>query len=154
MATVSAKSVIEIWMKIGYKCGESLNLEKGFTSGKNGRKAKQLPQVPILIPLIIAGALLGSVWSSKDLVAVWKKTVLAATVSGILNAGYAWLLGFLKISTTGLIANVTGAIPSTNNNLVFMASCGVAAFLIVVIVYLSALGMMRYRRGKTLEPEE
>jgi len=113
-----------------------------------------LPQVPILIPLIVAGAFLGSVWSGKDLAAVWKKAVLAAIVSGIANAAYAWLLGFLKISTTELLPNVTGATTPTNNNLVFMASCGVTAFLIVATVYLSALGMMRYRRGKTLEPEE
>jgi len=67
---------------------------------------------------------------------------LAATVSGILNAGYAWSLGALKI------------VALTNNNLAFLASCGVLAFLVVVAVYLSALGVMRYRRGKTLEPEE
>lgn len=101
-----------------------------------------MPQVPILIPLIVAGAFLGSVWSNKDLMAVWKKAILAAAVSGILNAGYAWSLGALKMIT------------STNNNLVFLTSCGVVAFLVVFAVYLSALGMMRYRRGKTLEPEE
>jgi len=155
MANVSYnKSIIKIWAKIGYKYGENLNVKQASTSEKNGRKSKQLPQVPILIPLIVAGAFLGSVWSGKDLAAVWKKAVFAAIVSGILNAGYVWLLGLLKISTTELISNVTGAIPPTNNKIVFMASCGVGAFLIVVTVYLSALGMMRYRRGKTLEPEE
>ena len=101
-----------------------------------------MPQVPILIPLIVAGAFLGSVWSSKDLMAVWKKAILAASVSGILNAVYAWSLGALKI------------VALTNNNLVFLASCGVVSFLVVVAVYLSALGMMRYRRGRALEPEE
>jgi len=101
-----------------------------------------LPQVPILIPLIVAGAFLGSVWSTKDLPAVWKKAVLAATVSGLLNVAYAWLLGAVNI------------VAAANNNLAFMASCGLVAFLVVVTVYLSALGMMRYRRGKTLEPEE
>jgi len=104
-----------------------------------------LPQVPILIPLIVAGAFLGSVWSTKSLMAVWKKAILAGAVSGILNVGYVWVLGFLKIP---------GQIQQINNNLVSMASCGVVAFLVVIAVYLSALGMMRYRRGKTLEPEE
>jgi len=112
-----------------------------------------LPQVPILIPLIVAGAFLGSVWSGKDLAAVWKKAVLAAIVSGIVNAAYAWFLGPLK-TLTGLLPNVSGQVSPTSNNLVFIASCGIVAFLIVVTVYLSALGMMRYRRGKTLEPEE
>jgi len=101
--------------------------------------------VPILIPLIVAGAFLGSVWSTKNLTAVWKKAALAAAVSGILNVGYVWVLGLLKIP---------GQIQQTNNSLVSMASCGVVAFLVVIAVYLSALGMMRYRRGKTLEPEE
>jgi len=101
-----------------------------------------LPQVPILIPLIVAGAFLGSVWPGKDLAAVWKKAILAAAVSGILNAVYAWFLGALKI------------VALTNNNPVFLASCGVVAFLVVFAVYVSALGMMRYRRGRTLEQEE
>jgi len=74
--------------------------------------------------------------------AVWKKAILAAAVSGILNAVYAWSLGALKM------------VALANNNVAFLASCGVVAFLVVVAVYLSALGMMRYRRGKTLEPEE
>jgi len=113
-----------------------------------------LPQVPIIIPLIVAGAFMGSVWSGKDLSAVWKKAVLAAAASGILNVVYAWLLGLLKITNTELPPSISGQAQSTSNNLVFMASCGLAAFLIVVTIYLSALGMMRYRRGKTLEPEQ
>jgi len=112
-----------------------------------------LPQVPILIPLIVAGAFLGSVWSGKDLSAVWKKAVLAAVVSGILNAGYVWSLASLKISTAEVLPSV-GQVSQTSNNLGFIASSSITAFLIVLTIYTSALGMMRYRRGKTLEPEQ
>jgi hypothetical protein len=101
-----------------------------------------LAQIPILVPLIVAGAFLGGVWQAKDLAAVWKKAVLAAALSGVLNAGYGWLLGAMKI------------ISATGNSLAFLASCGFVAFVVVVAVYLPALGVARYRRGKSIEPEE
>ena len=105
---------------------------------------KELSQVPIVIPLVIAGCFLGSAWSSKDLVASWKKALVAGVLSGFLNVGYLWVLGILGVS---------GASSSTNNSLASLATCGLAGFLIVLTVYLSAVGMIRYRRGKVLESE-
>lgn len=110
--------------------------------------------IPIIVPLVVAGAFLGSVWSSKDLTAHWKKALLAATVSGLLNSGYVWLIGLLKAPVALGGALGPGASAPAQNDLVFISTCGIAAFLIVVTVYVSAIVMIRYRRGKEIEPEE
>jgi hypothetical protein len=109
------------------------------------RKTDGLPEIPIIIPLVVAGSFLGSAWTSKDLLAIWKKAVLASTVSGLLNAGYALVLGILKLP----IGNSSG-----NNSVSSIALCGLGGFVIVLAVYLSAMVMMRYRRGRTIESEE
>lgn len=109
------------------------------------RKKDGLPEIPIIIPLVVAGSFLGSAWAGQDLLAVWKKAILASAVSGLLNAGYAGVLGFLKLP----VGNSSG-----NNSVSSIALCGLTGFVIVIVVYLSAMVMLRYRRGKTIESEE
>ena len=113
-------------------------------SSENQEKEKSLPETPIVIPLLIAGAFLGGMWSNKELRAVWKKAIIASALSGVINTAYGWILGAMK-SNGGV---------TLNNTLVSAGASGLTGFLIVLIVYLSALGMVRYRRGRTLEPEE
>lgn len=120
-----------------------------------------LSQVPILVPLVVAGAFLGSVWSVKSPGAVWKKAVLAATVSGLLNVGYVFVLGLIMPGNNLPSGLTQSRIPSVNlptdsafGGLAFMAVSGLTGFLVVVTIYLSVIGILRYRRGKTLEPEE
>jgi len=108
------------------------------------RKPEELSQVPIIIPLVVAGALLGSAWPSENLLAAWKKAVLAAILSGVLNMGHIFVLGILRIPA--------GNLPANSN--VSLATSGFTGFVVVLAVYLSAIVMVRYRRGKTLESEE
>jgi hypothetical protein len=122
---------------------KSLNHDRALPWLRN-KKVSNLPQIPIVIPLVIVGCFLGSAWSSKDLVVVWKKALLAGALSGLLNLGCLWVLGILV---------VPGGSPPANNDLALLVSSGLAGFLIVLTVYLSAVGMIRYRRGKVLESE-
>jgi len=104
-----------------------------------------MPQIPLIIPLIVAGAFLGTIWSRKDPGKAWKKAFLAASLAGLLNAAYTWLVAFLKISS----ANLAG-----NAGLVFTATSGLLGLFVVLVVFLSAAGVVRYRGGKELESEE
>jgi len=104
-----------------------------------------LSQVPIIIPLVVAGISIGGMWQKKNLAGVWKRALLAAAVSGILNSGYALILGYLKIPGTNA---------SSNTNSLSLVTSGLSGFLIVITIFLSAVGTVKYKRGKELEPEE
>lgn len=122
-----------------------------------------MPEVPIIIPLIVAGAFLGSVWKSKELMTVRKKAVLASAISGVLNAVYALLLGFLGISGSTSRASITGTIPTAsvsanmataNGSIVFAVTSGLTGFFVVLAVFFSAVGMIWYLKRKEIEPTE
>jgi hypothetical protein len=104
-----------------------------------------LPQVPLIIPLVVAGVFMGGVWYRKNSDGLWKKALLASAASGVLNSGYALLLGYLKISGTNTSSNTDSA---------FLITSGLSGFLIVIMVFLSAIVTIKYKRGKELEPEE
>jgi hypothetical protein len=88
---------------------------------------------------------MGGVWYRKSLDGVWKKALLASAASGVLNSGYALLLGYLKIP---------GINTSSNTDSAFLITSGLSGFLIVIMVFLSAIVTIKYKRGKELEPEE
>jgi hypothetical protein len=122
-----------------------------------------LPEVPIIIPLVVAGAFLGSVWKNKELMMVRKKAVLASTISGVLNAVYALLLGFIgssastsrtSIPATIPASSVSGTMASANYGITFIAASGLTGFFVVLAVFFSAVGMIWYRRRKEIEPTE
>ena len=104
-----------------------------------------MSQTPIIIPLIVAGIFLGSMWRNKTLAGVWRKMLLFAAIAGLLNSAYTFLLGFMRIS---------GASSSTNDQLATIASSGLTGFLIVLTVFVSAAIVIRYRRGEELEPQQ
>lgn len=126
------------------------------------RKASDLTQIPIIIPLIVAGAFLGSTWRNKSLMGSWKKAILAGTVSGLLNAGYFFALGLLGRSGNGLTPSqqalpTSVSLPSSSSTaggLSSILACALTGFLVVMVVYVSAIAGVRYRRGETLESEE
>jgi hypothetical protein len=122
-----------------------------------------LTQIPIIIPLIVAGVFLGSAWPNKSLTGSWKKAILAGTLSGLLNTGYVFALGLLGRSGNGLTASQQQALPtnvnlpsssSTAGGLSSILACALTGFLVVMIVYVSAIARVRYRRGEMLESEE
>ncbi len=102
-----------------------------------------MSQVPVIIPLVVSGAFLGSVWPNKELKAVRKKAVIAATVSGVLNAVHGLLLGLFRSAGSS----------QTNNHVGFVVASGLTGFLVVLTVYFSALGMIWYLRRKQVESD-
>jgi hypothetical protein len=93
----------------------------------------------------------------------WKKAILAGTVSGLLNVGYFFALGLLGRSENGLTASQQQALPtsvslpsssSAAGGLSSILACALTGFLVVMVVYVSAIAGVRYRRGETLESEE
>jgi len=104
-----------------------------------------MPQIPVIVPLIVSGVLLGSMWSHQNPAKAWRKALLAAILAGFLNAAYVWLLAFLRASNIDV---------SGNSGLVLMASSCLSGFVVVITVFLSVAGVVRYRRGRELEQEE
>jgi len=122
---------------------------------------RELPPIPIIVPLIVTGAFIGRVWPSLELKGMWRKTILTAAVSGLLNSAYSWVLGYLGLSGSSLAQRVGTTIPSatntvatTTNTIISIISSGLFGFLVVIIVFLSAALMIRHRRGRELESEE
>jgi hypothetical protein len=109
------------------------------------RKTQPLPQTPIIIPVIVAGVLLGSVWQNKTLTGVCRKTVLFAAIAGLVNSGYAFLVGYLRTA---------GADSSANSQTAAIATSGLVGFLIVLVVFVSAAGVIKHRRGEELEQQQ
>lgn len=120
------------------------------------RGKTDLPQTPIIVPLIVAGLFLGSIWSNKNFREVWKKAILAATISGVLNIGYVLALSLVNGQRDNLPPTGTAlpTNPTTAGGPTFIVACGLTGFLAVIIVYLSTAAMIRYRRGRTIEPEQ
>ena len=102
-----------------------------------------LPQFPIIVPLIVTGVLLGSLWQNKTLIGVWKKVFLFAAVAGALNSVNAFLVSSLRTS---------GA--DSNNPVASMIASGLVGFLVVFTVFVVVAGMVKYRRGEELEKQQ
>ncbi len=116
----------------------------------------------MIIPLVVSGVFLGSVWKSQELKALWKKAILASALSGIFNAAYGLLLSFLNISgnsaraniPANIAANIPTNIPSASNGVSFVVSCGLTGFLAVLVVFFSAVVMIWHRGRKRVESED
>jgi len=116
-----------------------------------------MPQIPVMIPLIVVGLVVGSILKSKSPKVSKRKLVSASLVAGLLNSVYAYLLYSLvptqtSIRTTGI---PTGAPPvggfGATSLEAFLVASFLAAFLMVLLVFGIALAYARIRRGQEVE---
>jgi len=114
-----------------------------------------MPQIPIIVPLIVVGLVVGSMLKSKSPKISRKRLASASLVAGLLNSIHAYLLYLLTPTRTAYSATgaPTGGPPlqglaSTSG--AFVASSFLAAFLIVLLVIGIAMAYVRIRRGEEL----
>ncbi len=119
-----------------------------------------MSQVPAIVPLVVSGAFLGRVWSEKELKTVRKKAILAAAISGVLNAVHGLLLQFLRSAQVSLATSEASSsvrfgagAAQANNPVSFVVACGLTGFVAVLAVYFSALGIIWSVRRKQVESE-
>jgi hypothetical protein len=115
-----------------------------------------MPQIPIIVPLIVVGLVVGSMLKSKSPKISRKRLASASLVAGLLNSIHAYLLYLLTPTRTA--ASATGAptggpplqgLASTSVG-AFVASSFLAAFFIVLLVIGIAMAYVRIRRGEEL----
>ena len=116
-----------------------------------------MPTVPIIIPVIVLGVLVGSMLKTEKKRMSKKRLLLAGLITGALNAAYSYVLEMITPRTTSLTGTGFTA------NRVFSASVGlgfyIASFLVglvlILAVFVIAAVYLRVRGGGEPEtPEE
>jgi hypothetical protein len=110
-----------------------------------------MPQVPIILPVIITGIVLGSIIKKQKPHISKKKLALAAVVSGLLNAAFAYaeyLLTPQQVTFRGITIQ-----RAAGSEYGFVAASFLAGFLIVIAVIGIGLLYARLRRTEMTEEE-
>jgi len=113
-----------------------------------------MPEIPIIIPVIVAGLAVGSVIKSKSPRISKKKFASASLVAGFLNAVYAYLVYMFTPSVTFPTGATfpTGSLTYTSTSeLPFLVASFLTGFLIVFAILGIAVVYARIRRGGELE---
>jgi len=116
-----------------------------------------MPQIPIIIPVIVAGITVGSVIKSQSPKISRRKLMSASLVAGLLNAINAYVVDSLSPQQTFARANFTAtqaagfSVPQTSW-IVFVLASFIGGFLMVLAVL--GIAMIYARRGKGAEQEE
>jgi len=116
-----------------------------------------MPQIPIIVPLIVVGLVVGSAIKSKSPRISKKKLASASVAAGLLNSVHAYLLYLfapVQIPTrvTGIPATGTTALEgfASTSEASFVVASFLAAFLIVLLVLGVAMAYARVGRGEEL----
>jgi len=118
-----------------------------------------MPEIPIIVPLIVVGLVVGSILKSKDPTISKKKLGSASLVAGLLNSVYAYLM--YSLVPTQIAAGAAGvpqggpAMPTglaSTSVVSFTAASFLAAFLLVLLVL--GVAAIYARVGKREEIEE
>jgi hypothetical protein len=115
-----------------------------------------MPQIPIIVPLIVVGLVVGSMLKSKSPKISRKRLASASLVAGLSNSIHAYLLYLLTPTRTAASATgtPTGAPPmaglATTSEGAFVAASFLSAFLMVLLVFGIAMAYVRIRRGEEL----
>jgi hypothetical protein len=115
-----------------------------------------MPQVPIIVPLIVVGLVVGSILKSKSPKISRRRLASASLVAGLLNSIHAYLLYLLTPTRTAASFGgaAAGALPlqglASTSEWAFVAASFLAAFLIVLLVIGIAMAYARARRGEEL----
>jgi len=112
-----------------------------------------MPQLPIIIPIIVTGLLVGSVLRNPGRGISKRKLGGASVLSGVLNGVGAYVVNLLMPQPTtfvfrgGATANFTGfAAVRQNSELVFYISSIVVGILIPLVIV--GIAMLRTRGGQ------
>jgi hypothetical protein len=113
-----------------------------------------MPQIPIIVPLIVVGLVVGSILKSKSPKISRKRLASASLVAGLLNSIHAYLLYLLTPTVTaGSFGGApTGAPPTggfaSTSEWAFVAASFLSAFLIVLLVLGIAMAYVRIRKSE------
>jgi formate hydrogenlyase subunit 3/multisubunit Na+/H+ antiporter MnhD subunit len=121
-----------------------------------------MPQIPIIVPLIVVGLVIGSILKSKSPKISRKKLASASLVAGLLNSIHAYLLYSLTPTRTAASFGgaATGAPPmgglASTSEVAFVATSFLSAFLMILLVLGIAVAYVRIRRSEELDeaPEQ
>lgn len=112
-----------------------------------------MPQLPIIIPIIVIGILIGWLQKSKKPKIPWRKVALWTLVAGALNAANAYAVYILTPQPTFRGA-AAGAFVRTTSEIGFTTASFLAGFLIVAAVFVIAAAYGRVRKGDSELGEE
>jgi hypothetical protein len=121
-----------------------------------------MPQIPIIVPLIVVGLVVGSILKSKSPRISRKRLASASLVAGLLNSIHAYLLYSLTPTRTAVSATRVpmGAPPmeglASTSEGGFIAGSFLSAFLMILLVLGIAMAYVRIRRSEELDeaPEQ
>jgi len=125
-----------------------------------------MPQIPIILPMIVLGLVVGSIVKSKSSKISKKKLSSASLVAGLSNSIHAYLLYLLTpaqvaprgtgVPTTGTFTPPTGALPlegiASTSEASFVGASFLAAFFVVFLVL--GIAALYARPGKGEEFQE
>jgi hypothetical protein len=118
-----------------------------------------MPQIPIIIPVIVAGITVGSVIKSQSRISK-RKLMSASLIAGVLNAINAYVVNSMSPQQTFVRATFTGAQTTANFSnfsvpqtswIVFVTASFIGGFLIVLGVL--GIAMIYARKGGGAEEE-
>jgi hypothetical protein len=116
-----------------------------------------MPQIPIIVPLIVVGLVIGSTMRSKSPRISKKKLASASLAAGALNSIHAYLLYLLApaqipTSVTGIPTTGPTALQgfASTSEVSFLGASFLAAFLMVLLVLGVAMAYARVGRGEEL----
>jgi len=112
-----------------------------------------MPQLPMLIPLVITGLVVGSMLKSESHRISKKKLAGAAVLSGLLNGGQAYLIYLLTpLPTSTFFQTTAAATLRRTSELDFTISSILAGILIVLVI--AGIAMLHARSREGAEEEE
>jgi flagellar biosynthesis component FlhA len=121
-------------------------------------KGDSMPQIPIIVPLIVIGLVVGSTIKSKSTRISKKKLMSASLAAGLLNSVHAYLLYLLvpaQIPTrvTGTATTGTTAFEgfAATSEVPFVVASFLTALLMVLLVLGLAVVYARVGRGEELQ---
>ncbi len=110
-----------------------------------------MPQLPIIIPIIVIGGLIGSLLKSKKPKIPRRKILSWSLVAGLLNAVFAYAELFLTPQQTTF--RNTSFVTQTSP-IAFTAGSFLVGFLIVIVVFGIAAIYLRVRKSDSESEEE
>ena len=107
-----------------------------------------MPQLPVFIPIIVTGLLVGSAMRNGGRGISKKKLGYASVLSGLLNGGQAYMINLLSPQPTFFRATVTAASVRQTSELVFTISSILVGVLIPLAIMGIAMLYSRRRKGE------